>query len=128
MINLTALTVRQLRHMALECRIAKQRLAISGREFGKLVHICNALNDTSASDRVRTVIASRIRPSHSITNWLVSNKMITYEYSFTNEGAAEIQAYRHQWLDALTAEFDQLAEEKKKESCNNACIVGRSWA
>lgn len=79
--------------------------------------ICYATEETSYPDRyinvVRNLIHSRLGRSPTVEHWLGDNVSgLCYDTNgllYTDNGAqvpyAEIQAYRHRWLDSLIEEF-----------------------
>lgn len=76
-------------------------------------HICYALSIVSKTAYTKApvsrIIASRLAPSATLTNWLKRHISAADRNSLTDE---QVQAHRHAWVDVLIAEFEAAANKK----------------
>jgi len=107
-------TKEQRKEIAAVFRAAKKYLW-NGRAYGpnpgNWVYICFAIDDTrrqggksgQAADNATSVIQDRLTPRGCVDSWLAHEAKV--DVSLLHP--ANVQAYRHRWLNALIEEFSK---------------------
>ena len=97
--------------IAAKFRAAKKTLPYHDNDRDKSPFICDNLLDSGgpAAREAKDIISERLGGCWSIEDWLVDNGYIPERLAhqkYSKDTQDLIQAYRHRWLDALIAEFE----------------------
>lgn len=57
-------------------------------------------------NKITKIIADRLYPYETLTDWLMSNKALEPVFELDDETRNRLQAHRHEWLDMMIAEFE----------------------
>lgn len=57
-------------------------------------------------NKITKIIADRLYPYETITDWLIGNKALDPAFELDKETRNRLQKHRHAWLDMMIAEFE----------------------